>query len=129
LTCNSAETAILLWERTLHCRSVFRRQKRATEVAQNALRAHYIKKDLRFFPLVRVLPDKNPNPAKNTNMRLTVSTPAITTLSKNMTLLQLPCCDGIKLSKQAGENIDRDQCGRITDAGPGVKEEKLTCIN
>ena len=33
-------------------------KKRATEVAQNALRAHYIKKDLRFFPLVRVLPDK-----------------------------------------------------------------------
>jgi hypothetical protein len=40
---------------------------------------------LTVFPLVRVLPDKNPNPAKNTNMRLTVSTPAITTLSKNMT--------------------------------------------
>jgi hypothetical protein len=33
-------------------------KKRATEVAQNALRAHYLQKDLRFFPLVRVLPDK-----------------------------------------------------------------------
>jgi hypothetical protein len=44
-------------------------------------------------------------------MRLTVSTPAITTLSKNMTrLLYLPCCDRAKLIKRAGENIDRDQC-------------------
>jgi hypothetical protein len=76
-----------------------------------------------FFRLCESFQIKNPNPAKNTNMRLTVSTPAITTLSKNMTrLLQLPCCDGIKLSKQAGENIDRDQCRPITGAGPGVKE-------
>jgi hypothetical protein len=43
-------------------------------------------------------------------MRLTVSTPAITTLSKNMTgLLDLPCCDRAKLTKQAEEEIDLDQ--------------------
>ena len=34
-------------------------KKRATEVAQNALRAHVIWKDLWFFTLVRVFPDKN----------------------------------------------------------------------
>ncbi|NVZ49362.1 hypothetical protein HX792_03380 [Pseudomonas sp. B6002] len=34
-------------------------KKRATEVAQNALRAHVTWKELRFFPLVRVFPDKN----------------------------------------------------------------------
>jgi hypothetical protein len=44
-------------------------------------------------------------------MRLTVSTPAITTLSKNMTsLLHLPCCDRAKLTNQTGEKIDRGQC-------------------
>ncbi len=37
-------------------------KSRATEVAQNALRAHCIKKDLRFFPLVRILPDKKSKP-------------------------------------------------------------------
>jgi hypothetical protein len=60
-------------------------------------------------------------------MRPTVSTPAITTLSKNMTgLLHLPCCDGAKLTNQAGEKIDRDQW----HPRQGVKEgEKLTCIN
>jgi hypothetical protein len=39
-------------------------KKRATEVAQNALRAHYIQKDLRLFPLVRILPDKKSEPCK-----------------------------------------------------------------
>jgi hypothetical protein len=44
-------------------------------------------------------------------MRPTVSTPAITTLSKNMTsLLHLPCCDRAKLTNQTEEKIDRDQC-------------------
>jgi hypothetical protein len=39
-------------------------KKRATEVAQNALRAHYIQKELRLFPLVRILPDKKSEPCK-----------------------------------------------------------------
>jgi hypothetical protein len=39
-------------------------KKRATEVAQNALRAHCIQKDLRFFPLVRILPDKKSESCK-----------------------------------------------------------------
>jgi hypothetical protein len=43
-------------------------------------------------------------------MRPTVSTPAITTLSRNMlALLQLPCCDGAKVTNRAEEKIDRDQ--------------------
>jgi hypothetical protein len=33
-------------------------KKRATEVAQNALRARCLQKDLRLFPFVRVFPDK-----------------------------------------------------------------------
>ncbi len=69
------------------------------------------RKNYGYFRLCESFQIKSPNPAKNTNMRLTVSTPAITTLSKNMTrLLYLPCCDRAKLTKQAGENIDRDQC-------------------
>jgi hypothetical protein len=64
-----------------------------------------------FFRLCESFQIKNPNPAKNRTMRLTVSTPAITTLSKNMTrLLHLLGCDGAKLTKRAGANIDRDQC-------------------
>ncbi|MBK3477597.1 hypothetical protein JJD66_16025 [Pseudomonas sp. MF6751] len=39
-------------------------KKRATEVAQNALRAHVTRKDLRFFTLVRVFPDKKSKPYK-----------------------------------------------------------------
>jgi hypothetical protein len=39
-------------------------KKRATEVAQNALRAHYIQKELRLFPLLRILPDKKSEPCK-----------------------------------------------------------------
>jgi hypothetical protein len=39
-------------------------KKRATEVAQNALRAHYIHKELRLLPLVRILPDKKSEPCK-----------------------------------------------------------------
>jgi hypothetical protein len=63
-----------------------------------------------FFRLCASFQIKNPNPAKNRTMRLTVSTPANTTLSKNMTgLLRLPCCDGAKLTNQAGGEIDRDQ--------------------
>jgi hypothetical protein len=42
----------------------YRQKKRATEVAQNALRAHYIQKELRLFPLVRILPDKKSEPCK-----------------------------------------------------------------
>jgi hypothetical protein len=39
-------------------------KKRATEVAQNALRAHVTWKNLRFFTLVRVFPDKKSKPYK-----------------------------------------------------------------
>jgi hypothetical protein len=39
-------------------------KKRATEVAQNALRAHVTWKALWFFTLVRVFPDKNSKPYK-----------------------------------------------------------------
>jgi uncharacterized protein HemY len=39
-------------------------KKRATEVAQNALRAHITQKNLRLFTLISVLPDKNPKPYK-----------------------------------------------------------------
>jgi hypothetical protein len=39
-------------------------KKKATEVAQNALRAHYIQNDLRLFPLVRILPDKKSESCK-----------------------------------------------------------------
>jgi hypothetical protein len=42
----------------------FADKKRATEVAQNALRAHYIQKGLRLFPLLRILPDKKSEPCK-----------------------------------------------------------------
>ncbi len=50
------------------CEEVFSRaKKRATEVAQNALRAHCIKKELRFFPLVCVFPDKKSKPCKKTD--------------------------------------------------------------
>jgi hypothetical protein len=42
----------------------FDAKKRATEVAQNALRAHVIRKDLGFFTLIRVFPDKNSKPYK-----------------------------------------------------------------
>ena len=42
---------------------------------------------------------------------LTVSTPANTTLSINMTgLLHLPCCDRAKLIEKADGKIDEDQC-------------------
>jgi hypothetical protein len=44
-----------------------RAKKRATEVAQNALRAHCFQKDLRFFPFVRVLPDEKSKPCKKQN--------------------------------------------------------------
>jgi hypothetical protein len=43
---------------------VLQAKKRATEVAQNALRAHYIQKEPRLFPLVRILPDKKSEPCK-----------------------------------------------------------------
>jgi hypothetical protein len=77
-----------------------------------------------FFRLCESFQIKNPNPAKKTNMRLTVSTPAITTLSKNMTrLLLLPCCDRAKLPKWAGENIDRDQCRPGSGAESGNIEK------
>jgi hypothetical protein len=39
-----------------------RAKKRATEVAQNALRAHVTWKNLWFFTLVRVSPDKKSKP-------------------------------------------------------------------
>ncbi|MBF8006012.1 hypothetical protein IZT72_15515 [Pseudomonas brenneri] len=39
-------------------------KKRATEVAQNALRAHITWKNLWFFTLVRVFPDKKTKPYK-----------------------------------------------------------------
>jgi len=41
-------------------------KKRATEVAQNALRAHYTQKDLRLT-LMRILPDKKSKPCKKQN--------------------------------------------------------------
>ena len=41
-----------------------RTKKRATEVAQNALRAHVTRKELGFFTLIRVFPDKNSKPYK-----------------------------------------------------------------
>ncbi|MBT2342208.1 hypothetical protein J7E36_24090, partial [Pseudomonas fluorescens] len=42
----------------------------------------------------------NPNPAKNTNMRPTVNTPANTTLSKNMTgLLVLPLLRWVQVNQ------------------------------
>jgi hypothetical protein len=41
-----------------------RTKKGATEVAQNALRALYIRKDRRLFALVRILPDKHSQPCK-----------------------------------------------------------------
>ncbi|MBV7511100.1 hypothetical protein KW848_06395 [Pseudomonas sp. PDM25] len=41
-------------------------KKRATEVAQNALRAHCFQKDLRFA-LVRIFPDKKSKPCKKQN--------------------------------------------------------------
>jgi hypothetical protein len=85
-------------------------KKRATEVAQNALRAHQTQKDyfLRLFASFQI---KNPNPAKNRTMRPTVRTPANTTLSKNMTVASWPllCCDGAKLTNRAGAEIDQDQ--------------------
>ena len=63
---------------------------------------------------------KSPNPAKNITMRLTVSTPANTTLSKNMTGLQdLLCCDRAKLTKQAQKKIDLDQCRPRPDVNEG----------
>jgi hypothetical protein len=43
-----------------------RQKKRATEVAQNALRAHCFQKDLRFA-LMRILPDKKSKPCKKQN--------------------------------------------------------------
>jgi hypothetical protein len=39
-------------------------KKKATEVAQNALRAHVTRKNLWFFTLVRVFPDKKSKPYK-----------------------------------------------------------------
>ena len=85
-------------------------KKWATEVALNALRARVSGKTCDYLRLCESLQIKNPNPAKNRIMRLTVSTPAITTLSKNMTrLLHLACCDRAKLTNQTGEKIDRDQ--------------------
>ncbi|NMZ12116.1 hypothetical protein HBO07_12565 [Pseudomonas proteolytica] len=39
-------------------------KKRATEVAQNALRAHVTRKNLWFFTLIRVFPDKKTKPYK-----------------------------------------------------------------
>jgi hypothetical protein len=39
-------------------------KKKATEVAQNALRAHVTRKDLRFFTLVCVFPDEESKPYK-----------------------------------------------------------------
>ncbi|UDI95757.1 hypothetical protein I5961_06425 [Pseudomonas sp. IAC-BECa141] len=65
-------------------------KKRATEVAQNALRAHQIQKNQRFLRLFASFQIKNPNPAKNRTIRPTVRTPANTTLSKNMTGLLAP---------------------------------------
>jgi hypothetical protein len=47
--------------------AVSRAKKRATEVAQNALRAHFFQKDLRFFPFVRVFPDEKSKPCKKQN--------------------------------------------------------------
>jgi hypothetical protein len=47
-------------------RSKLQAKKRATEVAQNALRAHYIRKELRFA-LVRILPDKKSKPREKHN--------------------------------------------------------------
>ncbi|MBC3337894.1 hypothetical protein HU732_16435 [Pseudomonas proteolytica] len=41
-----------------------RAKKRATEVAQNALRAHVTRKNLWFFTLIRVFPDKKTKPYK-----------------------------------------------------------------
>jgi hypothetical protein len=41
-------------------------KKRATEVAQNALRAHYIQKELRLT-LMRILPDKKSEPCEKQN--------------------------------------------------------------
>ena len=73
-----------------------------------------------LLALIRVLPDKNSNPAKNRTMRPTVSTPAKTTLSKNMTgLLNLLCCDGAKLTKHAGAIIDQDQVRPTQNAKEG----------
>jgi hypothetical protein len=71
-------------------------KKRATEVAQNALRAHCFQKDLRFA-LVRIFPDKKSKPCKKQNHEA-----------------------GAKLTNQAGEEIDRDQCRPRL----GVKEGK-----
>jgi hypothetical protein len=39
-------------------------KKKATEVAQNALRAHVSRKDLRPLTLISVFPDKNSKPYK-----------------------------------------------------------------
>ena len=56
------------YHRVVHGQTRLRRQnKRATEVAQNALRAHCIQKDLRLFALVRVFPDKKSEPCKKYN--------------------------------------------------------------
>jgi hypothetical protein len=44
----------------------YKQKKRATEVAQNALRAHYTQKDLRLT-LMRILPDKKSKPCKKQN--------------------------------------------------------------
>ena len=72
---------------------------------------------LRLFASFQI---KNPNPAKNRTMRPTVSTPAKTTLSKNMTgLLNLLCCDGTKLTKHAGAIIDQDQVRPTQNAKEG----------
>jgi len=43
------------------------KQKKATEVAQNALRAHISRKDLKLLALISVSPDKNPKPYKKHN--------------------------------------------------------------
>ena len=43
-----------------------RPKKRATEVAQNALRAHQTQKDL-LLALIRILPDKKSKPCKKQN--------------------------------------------------------------
>jgi hypothetical protein len=48
----------------MHSNSFSQAKKRATEVAQNALRAHYIQKELRLFALVRILPDKKSESCK-----------------------------------------------------------------
>ncbi|CAI8716851.1 hypothetical protein EMIT048CA2_110135 [Pseudomonas chlororaphis] len=41
-------------------------KKRATEVAQNALRARY-RKDLRFFAFMRIFPDEKSKPGEKQN--------------------------------------------------------------